>query len=98
MGYIMVLTYSSFYMNQKALIHRLNRAQGQIEAIKRSLANENEKNCLETIRLIKASQNALKKFAEAYVSEHLEECLDQDVSKEEMHKGLQVVISSAFGL
>lgn len=85
-------------MNDKALLHRLNRAQGQIEAIKRSLNDDGEKNCLETLRLIKASQNALKKFAEIYITDHLEDCLEKEVSQDEIHKGLQLVISSAFSL
>lgn len=85
-------------MNNTSLIHRLNRAQGQVEAIKRSLLDETQKDCLETIRLLKAAQNALKKFAQAYVSSHLEECLNKKTSEEDIQKGMQKVIESAFSL
>lgn len=85
--------------SNKELIHRLNRAQGQIEAIKKSLAsNDGPKDCLKTLRLLKAANNALKKFGEAYVSDHLKECIYNDVDKKEMEEGLQEVIQSAFSM
>ena len=80
------------------LIHRLNRAQGQIEAIKKSLATGTEKDCLKTLRLLKAANNALKKFGEAYVAQHLHECIRSGTSAEDMEKGLQEVVYSAFSL
>lgn len=80
------------------LIHRLNRAIGQLEAIKKTLASdEEEKDCIKTIRLLKAANNAIKKFGEAYVNEHLTECMLKEKStKEEMKESLKEVISSAF--
>lgn len=80
------------------LIHRLNRAQGQIEAIKKTLIAGEEKDCLKTLRLLKAANNALKKFGEAYVTQHLNECLRNQTLPEEMEKNLQEVIYSAFTL
>lgn len=80
------------------LIHRLNRAQGQIEALKKMVNSDKEQDCVETLRLIKAVNNALKKFGEVYVSEHLHECIRQDVPKDQLEEGLQEVISSAFSL
>lgn len=80
------------------LIHRLNRAQGQIEALKKIVNSDQEQDCLETLRLIKAVNNALKKFGEAYVSEHLDQCIRNDVPKQQMQEGLQEVITSAFSL
>ncbi len=81
------------------LIHRLNRIQGQIGAIKKILATDYEdQDCIEVLRLVKAANNATKKFGEAYVSEHLTYCLRNDMPKEEMEAGLQEVIASAFSL
>jgi len=85
-------------MSDKQLIHRLNRVQGQIEAIRKRLINEEPMDCVETLRLVKAANNALKKFGEAYVTHHLKECVRNDVSREELEQGLQDVISSAFYL
>ncbi|MFN4152606.1 MAG: metal-sensitive transcriptional regulator, partial [Candidatus Sericytochromatia bacterium] len=61
--------------SNQELIHRLNRAIGQLEAIKKTLASEEDKDCIKTIRLLKAANNAIKKFGEAYVNEHLSECM-----------------------
>ena len=83
--------------SNQELIHRLNRAIGQLEAIKKTLAIEEDKDCIKTIRLLKAANNAIKKFGEAYVNEHLSECMLQEkATKEEMKESLKEVISSAF--
>ncbi len=85
-------------MENIELIHRLNRIQGQIDAVKKSLQNNDKKDCVKTLRLIKAANNALKKFGEAYVNIHLEECMNSEISKKEMEKDLKDVINSAFSL
>lgn len=85
-------------MTDDELIHRLNRAQGQIEAIKKSIQAGEEKDCVRTIRLVKAANNALKKFAEAYVSLHMEQCMAGGVPRKEMEEGLKETLASAFSL
>lgn len=81
------------------LIHRLNRIQGQIGAIKKILGTDFEQqDCVEVLRLVKAVNNATKKFGEAYVSEHLSQCIRNDVPKAQIEEGLQEVITSAFSL
>ena len=65
--------------NKKHLIFRLNRAIGQIEAIKKELLkNPDDQDCLKTFQQLKASINALKKFGEVYMTEHLDEWLNQE--------------------
>jgi len=84
-------------MDNTALIHRLNRAIGQLEAVKKELENtKKEKDCLKTLRLLKAANNAIKKFGEAYVQQHLSECMIKGKSKEEIEYGLKEAIKSAF--
>ena len=52
-------------LKNKHLIFRLNRAIGQIEAIKRDLSNDQEEqDCVKTFNQLKASINALKKFGQ----------------------------------
>ncbi|MCB1307246.1 MAG: metal-sensitive transcriptional regulator [Leptospiraceae bacterium] len=80
----------------RELINRLNRVQGQIDAIKRSLAEGGTRDCVRDIQLLKAVNNALKKFGEAYVSTHLTECLRTGSSPEEMESNLREVIHNAF--
>lgn len=85
-------------MDNTPLIHRLNRAQGQIEAIKKTLQDGSAKNCLETIRLLKASQSALKKFAQAYIAQHLEECMRNKISEKQLKEDFEEVLESVFTL
>jgi CsoR family transcriptional regulator, copper-sensing transcriptional repressor len=81
------------------LVHRLSRIQGQIEAIKKEIQLEENKDCVKIMRLIKASNNAMKKFGEAYITAHLEECLRNNNSVgETLEKDLKDVINSVFNL
>ena len=83
-------------MSKDKLIHRLNRANGQLEAVKRMV--ENDANCLETLQQLKASINALKKFGEAYTQDHLNDCLEKGMSTSEAKAALSSVITGAFSL
>jgi DNA-binding FrmR family transcriptional regulator len=82
----------------KELINRLNRIQGQIESIKKSLSSEEELDCLKTMNLIKAINNGIKKFGEEYVSTHLDTCLNAKNQKKNLDKDLKAVIEAAFTL
>lgn len=84
-------------MQSDPLIHRLSRIQGQIEGLKKIVASGNA-DCLKTIELAKASSNALKKFAQAYVETHLEECVKEKRSLHELEGELKKVIQSTFSL
>ena len=85
--------------SNKELIHRLNRAIGQIEAIKRDLSNDQEEqDCVKTFNQLKASINALKKFGQIFMSEHLDECLEQGVDKDEISKNLKPILNGIFKL
>ncbi len=89
---------SEIEKEDKELIHRLNRAIGQLEAIKRRLESNNEKDCIQSIRLLKAANNAIKKFGEAYVNQHLNKCMSSGVSPKEIEKSLKDVIGSVFSM
>jgi CsoR family transcriptional regulator, copper-sensing transcriptional repressor len=85
-------------MDSKDLIHRLNRIQGQIDAIKRNI-QEGDSSCAQNIRLLKAATNALKKFGQAYVETHLDHCLlSEDLDRKTLDKDLKEVVSSAFSM
>jgi DNA-binding FrmR family transcriptional regulator len=85
-------------MNDKDLIHRLNRVQGQIEAIRRNI-EENNNDCVQNIRLLKAATNALKKFGQAYVETHLSQCLlEEKPNLVGLEKDLKEVVASAFSM
>jgi DNA-binding FrmR family transcriptional regulator len=82
-------------MKKQELIHRLNRVQGQIEALKR-IAESEQAECLKTIELAKAASNAIKKFAQAYVEEHLKHCIDEGRPIKEIQSELRKVVQSSF--
>ena len=85
--------------SNKELIHRLNRAIGQIEAIKRDFSeNPQDQDCVKTFNQLKASINALKKFGQTYMSEHLDECLEQGINKDEISKNLKPILNGIFNL
>jgi DNA-binding FrmR family transcriptional regulator len=85
-------------MSSKDLLHRLNRAIGQIDALRKKIETGQDTDCLNTLRQLKASINALKKFGEAYMTHHLEACLSENKSPHEMKDDLTSVISGAFSL
>ncbi|TGN10514.1 metal-sensitive transcriptional regulator [Leptospira ilyithenensis] len=79
------------------LIHRLNRIQGQLEAIKNSILNE-EKDCEKALLLLKASHQAMKKFGEAYVLDNIETCFDEKKSMSLLEADTKKAIRAAFSL
>lgn len=82
-------------MKNSQLVHRLSRIQGQIEALKRIAASE-EADCLKTIELAKAASNAIKKFAQAYVEEHLDHCVEEKRALKDIQTELRKVVQSSF--
>ena len=84
-------------MHTDPLVHRLSRIQGQIEGLKKIVASGNA-DCLKTIELAKASSNAIKKFAQAYVEEHLEQCVQEKKALSELEGELKKVVQSTFSL
>ena len=57
-----------------------------------------DQDCVQTFNQLKASINGLKSFGEAYMSEHLEECLKQEVEIKEIMQKLKPVMQSIFKL
>lgn len=82
----------------RKLIHRLSRIQGQLEAVKKTLEIGGEKDCQATMQLIKAANHAMKKFGEAYVAGHLEECMSGNTSPQDIEKEIRNIVSSVFNM
>lgn len=80
-----------------ALVHRINRIQGQLEALKR-MVTSGEADCVKTIELTKAASNAMKKFAQAYVETHLDQCVEQKMAVKDVHTEMRKVVHSSFSL
>jgi len=81
------------------LVFRLNRVIGQLESLKKELNKDPlDQDCVKTFNQLKASINGLKSFGEAYMSEHLEECLKQEFEIKEIMEKLKPVMNSIFKL
>ena len=85
-------------MSDEKLVHRLNRIIGQIQSIKKKLEDSSDDDCVKTLQQLKASVNGLKKFGEAYMISHMNECMAQNKKPEEIKDNLAKVISGAFFL
>lgn len=82
---------------EKKLINRLSRIQGQIGAIKKQI-QEGDQDCVETMRQLKTSIQAMKKFGQAYMENYTETCIEDGKNQKEMEKHIKQVIKSAFSL
>jgi DNA-binding FrmR family transcriptional regulator len=80
---------------QSALIHRLNRIQGQVEGLKRVLM-EKDADCVTTMGQVKAVHSAIKHFGEAYIETYAGTCAKKERVSSEFSKNMRTMISSAF--
>ena len=85
--------------DNKSLVFRLNRVIGQLESLKKELNKDPlDQDCVQNFNQLKASINGLKSFGEAYISEHLEDSLKQNVEIDEIMTKLKPLMSSEFKL
>lgn len=64
----------------RELVQRLNRVEGQIAALKRSLEEAQVEDCTQTLYQLKAATNALKGFGEAFSREYAKQCVAEGKS------------------
>lgn len=61
----------------KALMHRLNRIEGQIKGIKKML--ENDAYCLDILVQVSAANAALGAFSKILLLDHIQTCVVDDI-------------------
>ena len=61
-------------ITKKNLQNRLNRAEGQIRALKAMLEDDEAEDCRDFIIQIKAARAALKRASEQYILSHIHRC------------------------
>lgn len=68
----------------KALIHRLNRIEGQVRGIKRMV--EEDAYCVDIVTQVLAVNSALNSFNKVLLAEHMKTCVINDIKngKEEV--------------
>lgn len=84
-------------VDHKDLVHRLNRIQGQIEALKRSIAQDDGK-CLTHMRQVKAIRSGVKSFAEEYVQRFALSCARTETVSPRLRRTMEEVVASAFSI
>ncbi len=82
----------------RELVQRLNRVEGQIAALKRSLEAGSVEDCTQTLYQLKAATNGLKRFGEAFAREYAHQCVREGKSQAQMAKSIDQIISTAFTL
>ncbi|NBV41263.1 metal-sensitive transcriptional regulator [bacterium] len=82
-------------MNQ-SLEHRLNRAIGQLEGIKKQVSKDED--CVKVLQQLKAVIQSLKKFGEAYVDSHFESRIEDKINDAEFKKKFKELIALSFYL
>ncbi len=82
----------------RSLIVRLSRIEGQVAALKRSLAADAPADCAQTLFQVKAATNGLKRFAEAFSREHARRCVSKKTGRDCLADELDTIINSAFTL
>ncbi len=75
-------------MKDKNIINRLNRAEGQIKAVKKMYEEGSE--CLDMTQQIAAARSALNKVAVKLLEQELKTCY-QDSSQEKFSKVLESI-------
>lgn len=61
----------------KALIHRLNRIEGQVRGIKRMV--EEDAYCVDIVTQVLAVNSALNSFNKVLLAEHMKTCVINDI-------------------
>lgn len=62
---------------EKDLITRLNRIEGQIRGIRRMV--ENDAYCVDILTQVSAASCALNSFTKVLLSEHIKSCVTEDI-------------------
>jgi DNA-binding FrmR family transcriptional regulator len=78
-------------VTKKSILNRLNRAEGQIGALKRLLDSTELEDCKSYITQVRAVRSALQRIGEQYVLAHIHRC--QSLPKEEREKKITEAIS-----
>jgi DNA-binding FrmR family transcriptional regulator len=81
--------------NQKIIINRLNRAEGQIRALRRMVEESKKQDCKKFITQVKAARSALKGVSEQYVLTHIHTCqtLPQAQREEHIEEAIKILAS-----
>ncbi len=74
-----------------ALVNRLRKIRGQLQAIETMVANDED--CPEVLTQVVSARRALKSFGDAVIHSHLHACLDHAESQAESRHKLRAFLT-----
>ncbi|NTV44118.1 MAG: metal-sensitive transcriptional regulator [Candidatus Yonathbacteria bacterium] len=77
----------------ESIIHRLNRVEGQVRALKLAITDTN-KDCSDILCQIKAARGALKKVADMYAEAYLTSCIGEHTDAKKAAEALATILKS----
>jgi CsoR family transcriptional regulator, copper-sensing transcriptional repressor len=78
-------------LEKRALVVRLRRIKGQIEAIEKMVEADTE--CSDVLMQVVSARRALKSFSEELIGSHLHECIENASSQPESRRELQSLLT-----
>lgn len=78
-------------LEKRALIVRLRRIKGQIEAIEKMV--EADTDCSDVLMQVVSARRALKSFSEELIGSHLHECIENVSKQSEGRRELQSLLT-----
>jgi DNA-binding FrmR family transcriptional regulator len=72
---------------KKALVSRLRKIRGQVEAIERMLLQDED--CPEVLNQVISARRALKSFGDVVIHSHMHECIEHADSKADSQRKLK---------
>ena len=78
-------------LEKRALVVRLRRIKGQIEAIEKMV--ESDEDCSDVLMQVVSARQALKSFSEEMIQSHLNECIEGAATEQEGRRHLRSLLT-----
>jgi len=78
-------------LEKRALIVRLRRIRGQVEALERMV--EADADCSDVLMQVVSARQALKSFSEEMIASHLRECIAHATSQAEGRREIRALLT-----
>jgi DNA-binding FrmR family transcriptional regulator len=78
-------------LEKRALVVRLRRIKGQVEAIEKMVEADTE--CADVLMQVVSARRALKSFSEELIGSHLHECIENATRQPESRRELRSLLT-----
>lgn len=77
-------------LEKRALVVRLRRIKGQVEAIEKMV--ESDTDCSDVLMQVVSARQALKSFSEEVIESHLHECIENAATQSEGRREIRALL------